>query len=110
MAVAVFDWSAEDPAVTSLTWPNYEHTLQEQHRELMYVTNSLYRDRTEAGMLGVCLMEIVLINPKILGGNTMEEVLASFKRNMNIDFRYFFVIFRGIDGFASSAKKYPWAK
>ena len=36
----------------------------------------------------------------------MDEVLASFKKNLGVDFKYFFVVFRGIDGFASSVKKY----
>ncbi len=50
-------------------------------------------------------MEIVLINPKIIGAHTMDEILYSIKRNLGVDFKHFFVVFRDIDGFAPLIKK-----
>jgi len=104
--VAIYDWSNEDPAISKLSWTNYEYTLTEKHKEFMYFTICEPKNRNETSIFGTSLLEIVLINPKILGPLTVDEVLASFKRNMNVDFKYFFVVFRGIDGFSSSMKKY----
>jgi len=52
------------------------------------------------------LIEIVLISVKILGAYTMEEIPAMLKQNLNVDFKKFFIIFRGIEGFESSIKKF----
>lgn len=96
VVVAVFDWSNEDPAINKLHWAHYEHTLQERYREL----------QSDTSLYGSALIVIVLISLKILGPNTMDEVQANFKKNMNVNTSYFYVLFKGIDAFAPNMKKF----
>lgn len=48
----------------------------------------------------------MLISVKILGACTMDEIRTALKQNLSIDFKRFFIIFRDISGFESSAKKF----
>jgi len=57
-------------------------------------------------MYGVHLIEIMIVNPKLIGTSTVEEVVTSIKQNLNMDFKQFFPIFDNIEGFDSSAKRF----
>ncbi len=70
------------------------------------VFNTKSERRTEANEYGTFLLTVILINPKLVGALTIDDLQAAFKRNLGLDTKYLYISLRGLDGFVQQVKKY----
>ena len=55
--------------------------------------------------VGAELIEIVLINPKILGSTSTDEASSSIKRNFAVKSKRLYIIYQGIEGLIPNMTK-----
>lgn len=56
-------------------------------------------------MYGTCLVEVMFINPKLISMRIVDDVVASIRQNLNMDFKQFFAVINTLEGFDSLAKR-----
>ena len=51
------------------------------------------------------MLVIILLNQKLLGSNTQDDVMAVMKKSLGFDTKYFYVTLKGLAGLSSKFKK-----